>query len=128
MENTEFGARLNSFKLGLGKPEIEAAGNLTLALLKRASQAGLTCADLNFPDHFSNLDIEKLKEFLSQNDIKINGLAMRYYTSPKFKLGAFTNPEKAVRQLAIDETKKGIDLAASLNCDTMTLWMGRRWS
>ena len=125
MENTQFGARLNSFKLGLGQPEIEEAGNLTLALLKRASKAGLTCADLNFPDHFSNLEVEKLKKFLSQNDIDINGLAMRYYTSPKFKLGAFTNPEKAVRQLAIDETKKGIDLAASLNCETMTLWMGQ---
>ena len=125
MENTQFGARLNSFKLGLGQPEIEAAGDLTLALLKRATQAGLTCADLNFPDHFSNLKVEKLKNFLSQNDIKINGLAMRYYTSPKFKLGAFTNPEKAVRQLAIDETKKGVDLAASLNCETITLWMGQ---
>ena len=125
MENTQFGARLNSFKLGLGQPEIEEAGNLTLALLKRAMQAGLTCADLNFPDHFSNLKVEKLKNFLSQNNIKINGLAMRYYTSPKFKLGAFTNPEKAVRQLAIDETKKGVDLAASLNCETITLWMGQ---
>ena len=125
MENTQFGARLNSFKLGLVQPEIEEAGNLTLALLKRASQAGLTCADLNFPDHFSNLEVKKLKKFLSQNKININGLAMRYYTSPKFKLGAFTNPEKAVRQLAIDETKKGIDLAASLNCETMTLWMGQ---
>jgi xylose isomerase len=50
---------------------------------------------------------------------------MRYYTSPKFKLGAFTNPEKAVRRLAIDETKKGIDLATSLDCETMTLWMGQ---
>ena len=97
MENTQFGARLNSFKLGLGQPEIEAAGSLTLALLKRATQAGLTCADLNFPDHFSNLEVEKLKKFLSQNEININGLAMRYYTSPKFKLGAFTNPEEAVR-------------------------------
>ena len=125
MENTQFGARLNSFKLGLVQPEIEEAGNLTLALLKRASQAGLACADLNFPDHFSNLEVKKLKKFLSQNGININGLAMRYYTSPKFKLGAFTNPEKAVRQLAIDETKKGIDLAASLNCETMTLWMGQ---
>ena len=125
MENTQFGARLNSFKLGLVQSEIEEAGNLTLALLKRASKAGLTCADLNFPDHFSNLEVQKLKNFLSQNKININGLAMRYYTSPKFKLGAFTNPEKAVRQLAIDETKKGIDLAASLNCETMTLWMGQ---
>ena len=94
MENTEFGARLNSFKLGLGQPEIEAAGNLTLALLQRASKAGLTCADLNFPDHFSYLDVEKLKEFLSQNDIKISGLAMRYYTSPKFKLGLLQTQRK----------------------------------
>ena len=125
MENTEFGARLNSFKLGLSKSEVEEAGHLTLALLKRASQAGLTCADLNFPDHFSKLEIKQLKEFLRKNNIKINGLAMRYYTSPKFKLGAFTNPEKAVRRLAIDETKKVIDLAASLDCGTMTLWMGQ---
>ena len=125
MENTEFGARLNSFKLGLSESEVEEAGHLTLALLKRASQAGLTCADPNFPDHFSKLEITQLKEFLRKNNIKINGLAMRYYTSPKFKLGAFTNPEKAVRRLAIDETKKGIDLAASLDCGTMTLWMGQ---
>ena len=125
MENTEFGARLNSFKLGLSESEVEEAGHLTLALLKRASQAGLTCADLNFPDHFSKLEIKQLKEFLRKNNIKINGLAMRYYTLPKFKLGAFTNPEKAVRRLAIDETKKGIDLAASLDCETMTLWMGQ---
>jgi xylose isomerase len=125
MENTEFGARLNSFKLGLSKTEIEEVGNLTLALLRRASKAGLTCADLNFPDHLSNLEIKQLKNFLKNNIIKINGLAMRYYTSPKFKLGAFTNPEKAVRRLAIDETKKGLDLAASLDCKTMTLWMGQ---
>ena len=48
MENTQFGARLNSFKLGLGQPEIEAAGNLTLALLKRATQAGLTLRRFEF--------------------------------------------------------------------------------
>ena len=80
---------------------------------------------MNFPDHYSNHEVEKLKKFLSHNVIKINGLAMRYYSSPIFILGAFTNPEKAVRQLAIDETKKGIDLAAALNCETMTLWMGQ---
>lgn len=125
MENTEFGARLNSFKLGLKKTEIEETGHLTLALLRRANKAGLTCADLNFPDHLSNLEIKTLKRFSNESSIKINGLAMRYYTSPKFKLGAFTNPEKAVRELALDETKRGIDCAASLGCETMTLWMGQ---
>ena len=32
---------------------------------------------------------------------------------------------KAVRELALDETKRGIDCAASLGCETMTLWMGQ---
>jgi hypothetical protein len=40
VENTEFGARLNSFKLGLKKTEIEETGHLTLALLRRANKAG----------------------------------------------------------------------------------------
>ena len=30
-------------------------------------------------------------------------------TNPSFKLGAFTNPDKQVRQEAIDLTKKAID-------------------
>ena len=44
------------------------------------------------------------------NGLGINGFAMRYYTNPAFKLGAFTNPDKKVRQEAIDLTKKGIDV------------------
>ena len=32
---------------------------------------------------------------------------MRYYTNPAFKLGAFTNPDPAVRREAIDLTKRG---------------------
>jgi L-rhamnose isomerase len=44
--------------------------------------------------------------------LSINGFAMRYYTNPAFKLGAFTNPDANVRREAIDLTKKGIDAAA----------------
>lgn len=31
---------------------------------------------------------------------------MRYYTNPAFKIGAFTNPDAAVRREAIELTKK----------------------
>ena len=44
--------------------------------------------------------------------LTINGFAMRYYTNPAFKLGAFTNPDQAVRHEAIDLTKRGIDATA----------------
>jgi xylose isomerase len=50
---------------------------------------------------------------------------MRYYTDPGFKLGAFTNPDKSVRQAAIDLTKRGLDSLATAGGNLMTLWMGQ---
>jgi len=55
----------------------------------------------------------------------INGLAMRYYTNPAFKLGAFTHPDRSVRREAIDLTKRGIDAALEMEAPLMTLWMGQ---
>ena len=55
----------------------------------------------------------------------LNGLAMRYYTEPGFRLGAFTHPDPAVRRAAIDLTKRGIDACAAMGGQLMTLWMGQ---
>jgi xylose isomerase len=57
--------------------------------------------------------------------LSINGFAMRYYTNPAFKLGAFTNPDPAVRREAIDLTKSGIDAAREAGATLMTLWLGQ---
>ena len=57
--------------------------------------------------------------------LSINGFAMRYYTNPAFKLGAFTNPDPAVRREAIDLTKAGIDALARAGANLMTLWLGQ---
>ena len=121
----KFAARLNSFKIGYrdywpGKNDIN-----TFDLLTRASKAGINAADLNFPDHFENIKLQELNETLKQLNIHLNGLAMRYYSEEKFKLGAFTNPEKEIRKKAIEETKKGIDVLSELNGDLLTLWMGQ---
>ncbi len=50
---------------------------------------------------------------------------MRYYTNPAFKLGAFTNPDPAVRREAIELTKKGIDAARAAGSNLMTIWLGQ---
>ena len=62
---------------------------------------------------------------MDDNDVHLNGLAMRYYTDPAFKLGGFTNPDKKVRQAAIDLTLKGLDKLAELDGSLMTLWLGQ---
>lgn len=116
-----YASRLNSFRngdWGGQKPS-------TLDLITSAAKVkGLNSVDLNYPDHVLAVDRADLKNCMEENRIGLNGFAMRYYTDPGFKLGAFTNPDKSVRRAAIELTKQGIDALRELGGDLMTLWMG----
>ena len=113
-----YAARLNAFRLGLDDPAITD-------LVERADGAGLGSADLHYPDHFSGQTAAGLALALSDCGLALNGLAMRYYTDPGFRLGAFTHPDRKVRQAAVDLTRRGLDALAQMGGRTMTLWMGQ---
>jgi xylose isomerase len=115
-----YAARLNAFKIGLpGKPT-------AADMIARAGQvAGIDAADLNYPDHFDAHTPAQMSEVLSGAGLALNGLAMRYYTDPGFRLGAFTHPEARVRRAAIDITKRGLDALAEMGGRIMTLWLGQ---
>lgn len=120
-----FAARLNAFQIG-SKAYWPGRNSITTAdILARAATAGLNAADLNYPDHFINESPRDLLRALSDNGMELNGMAMRYYTEPSYKLGAFTNPDPSVRRAAIDETKRGLDVLAEMGGNLMTLWMGQ---
>ena len=124
-KNRKFAARLNAFKVGANIYWPKKNNVTTVDLIERASSAGLNAADLNYPDHFIDTSLTDLQTVLSDNGMTLNSVAMRYYSELSFKLGAFTNPDKAIRRLAIEETKRGIDNLSSLNGDILTLWMGQ---
>ncbi len=86
---------------------------------------GLDAADLNYPDHFDHHTPAELGRILADNGLALNGLAMRYYTDPGFRLGSFTHPEATTRRAAIDLTKRGIDALAEMGGRLMTLWLGQ---
>jgi xylose isomerase len=115
-----YAARLNAFRIGLpGKPT-------AAELIARAGQVpGIDAADLNYPDHFEGHTPAQLSQVLAGSGLALNGLAMRYYTDPGFRLGAFTHPEPRVRRAAIDITKRGLDALAEMGGRTMTLWLGQ---
>lgn len=120
-----FAARLNAFKIGAaaywpGKNDVTTAD-----LLARAATSGLTAADLNYPDHFVKDSPADLARALDDNGMVLNGMAMRYYTNPGYKLGAFTHPDASIRRAAIEETKRGLDVLAEMGASLMTLWMGQ---
>lgn len=113
-----YAARLNAFKRAVGSDVgamIAAAGSV----------GGIDAADLNYPDHFSAHTPDTLARTLADAGLALNGFAMRYYSNPAFAIGAFTNPDRAVRQDAIDLTKRGIDACAEMGGELMTLWMGQ---
>jgi xylose isomerase len=115
-----YAARLNAFRIGLpGKPT-------AAEMIARAGQvAGIDAADLNYPDHFEGQTPAQMSGVLSGAGLALNGLAMRYYTDPGFRLGAFTHPEARVRRAAIDITRRGLDALAEMGGRIMTLWLGQ---
>ncbi|MEM9754741.1 MAG: TIM barrel protein [Pseudomonadota bacterium] len=113
-----YAARLNAFK---------APGETGVAhMIARAGEVGgLDAADLNYPDHFAGTTPADLSDRLASAGMALNGLAMRYYTDPGYRLGAFTHPDPTTRRRAIEETKAGIDAGLSMGGQLMTLWMGQ---
>jgi len=121
MFTNKFATRLNSFKSNWHKDEKPSIRDL----IDRASKVeGLTHVDLNYPDH-GDPSIREISNFSNDCGLAINGLAMRYYTNPAFKLGAFTNPNKLVRQEAIDLTKQAIDKLREIDSNLLTIWLGQ---
>jgi len=127
VKSHSFAARLNSFRVREREYWPQRNGKATtLDLIERASKVpGLNCVDLNFPDHLATYDEKDLAQKMEEMGISLNGYAMRYYDNEAFRIGAFTNPDPAVRRAAIDLTKRGLDSLAAAGGDLMTLWMGQ---
>jgi xylose isomerase len=123
----KYASRLNSFA---SCPERSWKSSTyqpnTLELIERASRVrGLSAVDLNFPDHFNNAKPEEIISFSRNRGLTINGIAMRYYSEPGFKLGAFTHPDPKIRQAAIDLTKSAMDVLERTDADLLTIWLGQ---
>jgi sugar phosphate isomerase/epimerase len=126
MTLSRFATRLNSFGSAPHLFWSDLSGKpTTLQMVERAATAqGLTDLDLNFPDHVGG-EPRAIAQRVGDLGLSINGLAMRYYTNPAFKLGAFTNPDPAVRREAIELTKRGVDAARAMGADLLTVWLGQ---
>jgi sugar phosphate isomerase/epimerase len=112
-----YAVRLNAFK--------SAGADVARMIAAAAEVGGVNVCDLNYPDHFAAHDPAALSRLLADHGMALNGLAMRYYSEPGFRLGAFTHPDRDIRRKAMDQTRRGIDAVAAMGGRLMTLWMGQ---
>jgi sugar phosphate isomerase/epimerase len=109
--------RLNSFRLHQGqKLSVEQA------LRDIAKVEGISAVELNFPQHFSDGNVDVLKQAQSCG-LAITALNLRY-DGPDFIHGAFTHPNKDNRDKAISISIHAAEVAAANNIDHVILWMG----
>ena len=127
MPQNQFAARLNSFKVGAENYWKHKNSKVTtFDLIERAATVlGLNAVDLNYPDHLEGVTEAETAAHLKACRMTLNGYAMRFYTDPDFKIGAFTHPDPAIRRKAIDLTKRGIDSMREVGGRIMTLWLGQ---
>lgn len=114
-----YATRLNAFRIGMPK-----GARLGEIIARAATVEGLSAVDLNFPDHLAGENPKTVSSMLADAGLALNGFAMRYYSDPAFRQGAFTHSDAAVRRKAIDLTKAGLDALAEAGGQTMTLWLG----
>jgi xylose isomerase len=127
MPDLRFASRLNSFKVGAEKYWPLKNSKVTpFDLIERAATVpGLNAVDLNYPDHLEGTTAKEMADHLAACGLALNGYAMRYYSEPEFKIGAFSNPNPDIRRKAIDLTRRGIDSMREAGGQIMTIWLGQ---
>lgn len=81
----------------------------------------LNYVDLNYPEHFNDVSVKEVKDSLQKNNLKVNGLAMRF--KKPFINGKISDKDKTAAQ-AIDLCKEAIDITKELNGTQLTIWLG----
>lgn len=122
-----FATRLNSFK---GKPELcwgspDYRPTVAELIARAGTTQGLHELELNFPDHLEGSRPEEIAQLVEAHGMQINGLAMRYYKDPAYKLGAFTHPDARVRRQAVDLTRQAVDALRAMGGKLLTIWPGQ---
>jgi xylose isomerase len=92
--------------------------------LEAASKVkGLRGVGLDYPYQFQ--DPVKLKEHLANVGLELWTVELGLYPDRKWKLGAFTAPDSAIRREAIEMCKEGLDAAVEAGATDVLLWPGQ---
>ncbi len=121
-----FGAGLWMFGQFVDRYAADAYGPAvnTLEAIDKAGQVGeLDVVDINYP-FGDGITVEQVKDAFAKNNLKAHAVTPHIYMR-EYTRGAFTNPDPAVRQQAIDRCKEAIEVAHELNPKYVKFWPGQ---
>ncbi|MBC7319140.1 sugar phosphate isomerase/epimerase [bacterium] len=75
--------------------------------------------------HINEANFDFVKSLLERTGLEVAMVVPDLWTQGKWGLGSFTSKGPKVRDDAIKEVKKTIDMALALNCNRIDLWFGQ---
>ena len=124
-----FASRLNSMKSRMDLfPDADENVPEVFNLIKRMGRArGISSVFLNFPEHFRNtktgdaISALDLRDAVLAQNLTSGAVCVRFPEEP-YRLGAFTNPDRAVRKRAELLVRDACRAATSLDADEVVIW------
>ena len=124
-----FASRLNSMKSRMDLfPDADENVPEVFNLIKRMGRArGISSVFLNFPEHFRNtktgdaISALDLRDAVLAQNLTSGAVCVRFPEEP-YRLGAFTNPDRAVRERAELLVRDACRAATSLDADEVVIW------
>jgi len=92
-------------------------------LEKIAALGDVTGVELSYPAEFE--DPVAMAKILERVGLKASNLEVEIFGSPKWKYGALSSRDDAVRDEAIDLSCRCVDAAAEMGCEQISLWPGQ---
>ncbi|KAL4859502.1 Ribokinase [Chlorella vulgaris] len=116
-----FASRLNSMQARRDLAGCSGGSNDVLGWVQRQSLvADLSAVVFNHPQHTAGHSPAQLRQALDAAGLAAGGVALRF--PDHFALGAFTNPDPALRHLAVQMAAEGCRWAAELGAPDLVVW------
>ena len=106
--------RINSF--------LPHCDNDVRKVLAEFARIGLTHVDLNYPEHVSDIPAPEMAAALAENDLELNGVALRFRKD--FINGELGNADPAIASRALDLCREACDYCRAAGGHVVTIWLG----
>lgn len=83
---------------------------------------GLDYVDLNYPEHTNDVEAQNMKKILEKNNLKLNGVALRFRN--EFINGELGNSNFEIASHALELCKNAADYCREAGGDVLTIWLG----
>ncbi|MEX2442589.1 MAG: TIM barrel protein [Alkalispirochaeta sp.] len=70
-------------------------------------------------------ETREMKTFLDDLGLEAEFVAPRLWDPPRFRNGALTNPDPALRRAAVDRSVRCVEMAQAMGCDLVGFWFAR---